>query len=373
MMAAGLTLSVLEIIVLLFGAIILGITIHFFITSRKSLKATREGMEKTNRVEDEWKLRYFNDTEVKDKELSHLKSKLMEAEENSHIYSIEAEEMRNRNRVLKTELENARNTSHAPQDQEKTIEDLRAQVRQLQQEIAQAPRASHTGHEGERPDYLEQLKEAKNSLIDHNQKINQLLGNIEVIKEKEEIQREMLHQNEELAAEIDRMRNSLSQKEQEINTIKQKEHLTQEMTSMLDNAYNDFNLLQGKIHKLESQLTSSKMMNMEFEDLKEEHSKLTRDLDEQRLKTSALTAENAELNASLLEKTDKLRDVNFQRQQLQKKVAYLEELNNDLQVVSEANKKLENQLRRVGELESMLNVVSEERDKLMERQPEKPM
>jgi hypothetical protein len=53
---------------------------------------------------------------------------------------------------------------------------------------------------------------------------------------------------------------------------------------------------------------------------------------------------------------------------LQKKVAYLEELNNDLHQMSEANKKLEGQIRRLGELESRLNLVSEERDRLKERQ-----
>ncbi|HEY1870279.1 MAG TPA: hypothetical protein VGG71_04430, partial [Chitinophagaceae bacterium] len=54
------------------------------------------------------------------------------------------------------------------------------------------------------------------------------------------------------------------------------------------------------------------------------------------------------------------REVNFQRQQLQKRVNYLEELSSDLQVVADANKKLEHRLKRIGELESMLNVVSEE-------------
>jgi len=56
---------------------------------------------------------------------------------------------------------------------------------------------------------------------------------------------------------------------------------------------------------------------------------------------------------------------------LQKKVAYLEELSNDLQVVTEANKKLESQIRRVGELESLLQVTEEERDELTRRQQQK--
>ena len=136
---------------------------------------------------------------------------------------------------------------------------------------------------------------------------------------------------------------------------------------MLDNTYNEFNTLQSKMQKLESQLTSSRMMNLEYEDLKEAHSKLSRDFEEYKVKVNGLTIENQQLQSQLVETEDKLREANFQRQQLQKRTAYLEELNSDLQVVSDTNKKLEAQLRRVGELESMLNVVSEERDQLMRK------
>ena len=72
MMAATLTLSVLEIVLLLFGAIILGITIHFFIASNKSLKATANELKKDGLAQDEWKLRYFNDMELRDKEIASL-------------------------------------------------------------------------------------------------------------------------------------------------------------------------------------------------------------------------------------------------------------------------------------------------------------
>ena len=92
---------------------------------------------------------------------------------------------------------------------------------------------------------------------------------------------------------------------------------------------------------------------------------MSRDFEEYKLKANTLTIENQQLQTQLMDVEDKLRDANFQRQQLQKRMAYLEELNTDLQVVSDANKKLEGQLRRVGELESMLNVVAEERDQLM--------
>jgi FtsZ-binding cell division protein ZapB len=137
------------------------------------------------------------------------------------------------------------------------------------------------------------------------------------------------------------------------------------MKSMLDNTYQEFNTLQGKIHKLESQLNASKLMNMEHEDLKETHSRMSRDFEEYKTKVNALTIENQQLQTQLMDVEDKLREATFQRQTIAKRTMYLEELNSDLQVVSDTNKKLESQLRRVGELESMLNMVSEERDQLM--------
>jgi chromosome segregation ATPase len=342
--AASLVLSVPEVILLLFGAVILGITIHFFITSRRSLKATTQEMGKGSLAKNEWKLRYLNDIELRDKEISSLKLQLSEAEENANIYSIEADEMRKQNFKLDTEIKNLHK----------------------QQVIAPVQSIIHSTLDNS--DYLEQLKQAQSGLIEQNQKINLLLGNIDVIKEHEEKHREIMKDNADLSHQLNHMRIELGEKEKEISSIKQKEQLTKEMTSMLDSAYSEFNVLQSKIQKLEVQLNSSRMVNMEYENLKEEHSKLTRDYEEQRTKLAATGTENQQLQVQLMENEDKLREANFQRQQLQKRVAYLEELNTDLQVVSDANKKLETQLRRIGELESMLNVVAEERDNLMRRQ-----
>lgn len=336
-MGGTLTLSILEIILLFFGAIILGITIHFTIASRRGFKSSMNAKDEVNKFRDEWKLRYFNDVELKDKELSllkeqlaHVKEQLNEAEENSNIYTIEAEEMRKENKKLQAELSN---------------------IHSNVQKGAPAP---------DKRDYLEQLRVAQSGLLEHNEKINQLLDNIDVFKEREEKQREILKNNEELSLQITDLRMKLMDKDKEISNIRQKEHLTKEMTSMLDNAYSEFNVLQSKMQKLELQVSSSKMINIEYEDLKERHHKMNRDFEEQKLKLSVIGSDNQQLQSLLMETEEKLREANFQRQQMQKRVAYLEELNNDLQAVSDANKKLEVQLKRIGELESMLNLATEE-------------
>ena len=338
---ATLSLTLIEIIVLMLGAITLGITIHFFIVSRRSLKATTlSASGKIGRDLEQWKLRYFNDTESRDKELITLKKQLADTEENNNINSIEAEEMRKLNKKLQAELESIRKTTGQ----------------------------TSTAPASDRPGYMEQLRQAQSSLLEHNEKINLLLGQIDLVKETEEKQQEVQKVNDELANQINDLKVLLSQKEAEIKNTRQKEHLTTEMTSRLDSAYNEFNVLQDKIQKLETQVIASKGLSLDYEDLQESHQKTTRDFEEQKLKYNGALSQNQQLQAELAAAEDNYREANFQRQQLQKRVAYLEELNNDMQAVSEANKKLEGQLKRIGELESRLDMVAEERDELARKQ-----
>lgn len=328
-----LTLSIVEIVVLLFGAIILGITIHFFISSSRNLKNNSEEVQKLSRNLEIWKLKYFNDIEGRDNELNDLKQQLQEVEENNTINSIEAEEMRKLNGKLEKELELLRK---APMPEEK-------------------------------PGYIEQLREAQTSLMEHNDQISQLLGQIELIKETEEKQQEIIKDNEKLSSLVSDLKSLVAAKDKEMSSIRQKEYLTKEMTSMLDSTYSEFSHLQEKIRKLEAQVNSSKITSVEYLDIKEGYYKLTRDFEDQKLKLNAAVIESQHLQSKLIDTEDKLADANFQRQQLQKRVAYLEEINSDLQVISETNKKLEGQIKKIGELESMLNVVSEERDQLTRR------
>jgi len=378
------TLSIVELIILFICAVLVGITIHFFISSRRSLKISSEDADKMNRNIEDWKSKYFNDMDDRDKQLADLKDSLIEAEENARVYKSEAENMIRQNRKLEAEFnehdtmdeefselkkrlteaeENAREYRIEAENMIRLNKKLQAEVDEFKKTAAQAPVVA------EKPAYIDQLRMAQSGLMEHNEKINRLLEQIDVIKEKEEQQKQILEEKEELNNQISKLRIVLSDKEKEINNIRQKEQLTKEMNSILDSAYTEFNVLQGKIQKLETQLNQSKMLNVEYEDLKETHYKLIRDYEDQKAKLQSISAEHQQLSLQVDEVNDKLREANFQRQQLQKRVSYLEELNNDLHVVADANKKLESQLRKIGELESMLNVVSEERDNLLRRQP----
>lgn len=333
----SLSLSIVEIIVLMLGAIMLGVVVHYYISSRRSFKTVPIEKEKITKDREEWKLRYFNDTEVRDKEISHLRKQLAESEENNEINTIEADETRKLNKKLLIEIELLKKEKPVP-EKEKS------------------------------PDYVHQLRQAQSSFLEHNEKINALLSQIDLVKENEEKQQEMLKINEQLSIQVDDLKQTLSQKEKEIINSQQKQQITKEMSSMIDSAYSEFNVLQNKFQKLEGQVSMSKKISLEYEDLKENQLRITRDLEELKKKYHSISNENKQLLEELTETEDKLKEANFQRQQLQKRVAYLEELNNDMQVVSEANKKLESQLRRVAELESMLNVVSGERDQLAKKQ-----
>jgi len=369
------TLSIVELVILFLCAVLVGITIHFFISSRRSLQLTSPEADNLNRNIEEWKSKYFNDLDERDKQLTALKDRLAEAEENAKEYRSEAAEMVRQNRKLEEEFSGYDERDKKYEELKHTLTDAKEdariyrieaeemvkQNRKLEEELrnarkmtAQAPAVAVS----EKPAtaYIDQLRVAQSSLMEHNEKIERLLDQIEVIKEKEELNNQ-----------LNKLRIVLGDKEKEINNIRQKEQLTKEMTSLLDNTYNEFNVLQGKIQKLESQLNQSKMLNVEYEDLKETHYKLIRDFEDQKVKLQSITSEHQQISLQLDETSDKLREANFQRQQLQKRVAYLEELNNDLHVVADANKKLESQLRKIGELESMLNVVSEERDTLLRK------
>jgi chromosome segregation ATPase len=334
-MDTHLSLSVVEIIVLMLGAITLGVTIHFFISSRRSFSASMLNLEGTKSTAEltEWKLRYFNDTEDRDKLIIELKRKLADAEENAGIFSIEADEMRKLNKKLKAELEEG-------------VQEKNTSTKNF---------------------YTEQLRQAQKDLMEHNAKITQLLSQIEIVKESEEQQQQIMKLNEELADQVKDLQQKVSEKEEEIGQMSRKEHITTEMNSILDNAYIEFNTLQDKIKKLETQASNSRHISLDFDDLKEEHYKLSADMEELKLKWNASVSENLHLRNNLAETEDKLKEANFQRQQLQKRVAYLEDINEDMQTITEVNKKLEGQMKKIGELESMLNIVAEERDVLARR------
>lgn len=339
-------LDLLEIIILQSGAIILGISIHFFLTSRKSMRRTLQSQQPaaqpipqqsvSNQVLEELKAKFMAELDNKQREMANLRDQLTEIEERSNILSLELDEQKKENRKIKQEA------AHATA------------------ELKQRPE--------EKMSYIDQLRVAQDSLVEHNQKISLLLDQIEVIEESERKTQEALRNNELMNNQVMELSRLLQEKERAIHQIRQKENLSKEMAARLDSAYEEFQILQDKLQKLELQLSTSRHTSLDYEDLQESYKRISREHELQRMKISNLTEENLHLSDVLSGVEDRLREADFQNQQLKKRLNYLEELNSDLQQVTDHNKNLETQLKRIGELESKLNMIAEERDALKLRQ-----
>src|SRR4026209_1674991 len=102
----SISLSIFEIAILFVSAIVVGFVINLFFTSRKGTK--KEEVEPKKSVSsgmDEWKIRYLKEAEIKDKEISDLKSRLHIADENKRIHDIEIQELKSQVRKLTLETE----------------------------------------------------------------------------------------------------------------------------------------------------------------------------------------------------------------------------------------------------------------------------
>lgn len=340
----SLTLNMIELSLLLFGAIVLGITLHYIFSSGGNRKQKKLAIE-TQQERDQWQAKYQEEIDQKDKEIAGLHQQYLQSEQTAATFARQADELRQHNTKI-----------------ESVIEQLEKKIAEMEkannEPVPQLTPVLGTSNKG---DYLDQVLFAQSRLMEQNEKINQAINSLQILKEREEKQRQILRDNEELAAEINKVKTELQNKENEISAMKQKEHLTREMASMMDSAYSELNTLQHTIRQLEAKLTASKMASLEYEDIKDEHSRLSKEAENYRSRVSALAAENQVLQQELTALRDKFKETDFQRQQLQKRITYLGELNADLQMVADANKKLENQMKQIGKIENMLNTLADDR------------
>ena len=143
------------------------------------------------------------------------------------------------------------------------------------------------------------------------------------------------------------------------------------MAAKIEEVYQEFDLLQAKMATLEKQANRANNLALELEDTRQSYEQVHKDLQRKTEKLEEAFLENQRLQQQLNMLEDKLAESNLLRQQLQKKVLFLQDLNTDLQTVSDTNKKLQTELRRMGELESMLDMIAEERDYLLKKQVSK--
>ena len=304
--------SILEAAVLLIGAVILGLTIHFFIASRRSLKET---IEQTNRKVT-LRPQFYNPAPPVEKAPKPVDPF--------------AEERKEVKRSMEAELPRPEPTRQKALPKEETIDSL------------------------------------KETVVQQQKLLNSFLRQVEEIENEGREDLEM--QNKHLQEEINDLQAKLEDKDGELEEVRQQAAMSERMAARIEEVYQEFELLQTKMAALEKQANKANNLALELEDTRQAYEQIHKDLQRKNEKLEETFMENQRLQHQVNTLEDKLAEANLQRQQYQKKVQFLQDLNTDLQTVSDTNKKLQTELRRIGELESMLNMISEERDYLLRRQ-----
>jgi DNA repair exonuclease SbcCD ATPase subunit len=332
-----LTVGLPEIIICELGALVLGFTIHFFWNSKKDLHIS-EPQNPGISEDDNWKLKYYNDMDMQERAQQQLRDRLTQVQETEQVLTMELEENRTETQELREELEIVHGR----------LSDAEAKL---------APPAS-TDQPDHTNSYIAQLRLAQEKLTEHNNSITRLLEQTRQVEESEKKTHELLRQNEELHEQIRGAGQQLVEKDTEISHLRHQQQLAGEMGTRLDKVYEEYTTLQDKLQKLQTYLTQPYNRGTDYDELKEAYFKLGKEHDEMKLKYLSLREETQRLTRILADTEEKLKEANFQRQQYQKRSAFLEELNHDLQEISEHNKKIESQLRRVSDMETLLNKIT---------------
>lgn len=331
-MLLAINISVFEIVMFQIGALVLGFVIHYFWNMRHGSQFDQDiDVEKFEKEAHDWRMKYYNVLEQQKESGEHLSKDLLQARENEQLLVDEIEELK------------------------ELIKELKQRPQQV---IVESSSSSVAAKDVSPAEYLAQLKSAQDHLLQHNQNISKLLNQVDLLEKVEQKHQDTLQQNQHLTEQLQLLRRSLTEKEGELNTIRQQTTLTQEMKNRLETAYDEFNEIQSKLMKVEQQLTSPQTHSLLNDELEESNHMLSVELNDMRTKQRELVEENSRLSQHVIEMESKLKESNLQRQQLSKRNDFLEELNKDLQQVSDHNKKLESQLSRLSEIEVMLARIS---------------
>jgi len=339
-----LTMGLPEIIIGLLGALSLGFTIHFFWNSKKSFRINDPSSASGISENDNWKLKYYNDMDMQERAQQQLREKLNQSQEGEQILGIELEETRKEIESLRRELEETRTELDDAHYRVSKVSEQHAQMEASAAAVAAEPTNS----------YLAQLRNAQEKLLEHNNSIARLLEQTELLGQAERRIMDLQVRNEELSDELRQSQQLIVEKESEISYLRHQKKLAEEMSLRLDKAYEEYNALQEKLVKLQAYITQPYKKSADYDELKENYFKMGKEHDEMKLRHISLREENQRLTRILADTEEKLKEANFQRQQFQKRSVFLEELNRDLQEISEHNKKIESQLRRVSDMEAML-------------------
>lgn len=166
---------------------------------------------------------------------------------------------------------------------------------------------------------------------------------------------------------IEELRSQIRTKEAELQDLRQEAGLAQKLRIHFEEVQASRDALQEKVQKMEQGAWQSAELTATVDALQQTVERLEETVYKKEEKIRELNAENARLYELHSGAEEKVSAVVLQRQQLTKKVHFLEQINGDIQQMSDAARKLKTEARRVGELESMLDLITEERDALLKR------
>lgn len=310
------------IVIFVVGAAILAIAVRFFVKSKQSITLPKDYNDPHTLSEaDEWRLKYYESLDMHEKKVNELEDTIREAYQRENSI---------REEVVK----------------------VRLQMEQMEEEY----------ENGKEPlDYLGHLEKAHKNLETHHHQIQLLMAQLEKHKGTELQLLSTLRENEQLNQEMRKLQTMIVRKEEELQELRHQNTLAIEKTERLSKAYVEIKELQDKIRQLGEHMGGKNHSEYEFEEMQQSLFKLTKNSDELRMKQINLLEENQRLTRLVADVEDKLRESNFQRHQLAKKVGYLERLNNDLQIVAAQNNKLDNQLKRISEIDQILSEITQQK------------
>jgi chromosome segregation ATPase len=157
------------------------------------------------------------------------------------------------------------------------------------------------------------------------------------------------------------------EEETELQKTKQQLSAAQKIAGRVTEVYREFDLMHQKMAELEESASRANELALELDDMQQAYELLKKEAARKQEKLHEMMQENEDLHQQIAHLKEKFADTNTQRQQLQKRVQCLENMNGDLQHINETNQKMKMELRRIAELESMLSLVSEERDLLVKK------
>ena len=330
MITIAINLTLIQFIVLPLVVFIFGFTIYFFLKSRKSLQETLLQANKktvatnTNKIKNADKKAAVEESTKKERSASFKRSSLVEMEE----------------QFAKMRYESSMPKQETPEPPVKRFQKEEMAVHDLKNTIAQQQKMLD--------DYLGKIEELEN-----------------------EGREELNSKIEELEDKVSELNYEIEEKNESIKELKEEVSAGQRMANQIEEVYHELEQLQIKMQALEKQAGRANNLAIELEDTKHAYEQVHKELARKHEKLEEVMDDNQRMRYQINELEDKLDEANLQRQQLQKKVQFLTDLNNDMQNIADTNKKLQTELRRIGELESMLNIMTEEREYLLKKRKDK--